>query len=70
MQTAWAENPFSKPEWVKKFREAMRPAIRDIVNAAGDSGFEDIGVKVDFKMLDPNVVPSSNPRPALQCSGE
>lgn len=51
-----AENPFSKPEWVKKFREAVRPAIRDIVNAAGDSGLEDIGVKVDFKMLDPNVV--------------
>lgn len=50
------ENPFSKPEWIKKFREAIRPVLRDIVGEAGQAGIDDVKASVDFKLTDPNVV--------------
>jgi len=50
------ENPFSKPEWIKKFREAIRPVLRDIVGDAGQEGINDVKAKVDFKLTDQNVV--------------
>ncbi len=44
------------PEWIKKFREAIRPVLRDIVGEAGQAGIDDVKASVDFKLTDPNVV--------------
>jgi HK97 family phage portal protein len=50
------ENPFDLPEWIRKFREGMRPVLVDILGEAGNESLDDLGVGTAFDVFDPNVI--------------
>jgi HK97 family phage portal protein len=49
------EDPFSKAEWRRKFREAIRPVLKEIVQEAGDEALSDLGLALKFKLVNPSV---------------
>lgn len=51
-----ADAPFELAKWIKEFRQVARPAIKEMVNEAGNNAMEDVGAKVSFDVSDPNVV--------------
>lgn len=43
-----AAEPFDQAQWLKAFREAMRPVIRDVVLAAGAEAYSDLAITAEF----------------------
>jgi HK97 family phage portal protein len=52
---AVADVPFDKPRWIKEFRTAMRPQLRDIVAEAGQDGIKQLGLGLAFDVVNPEV---------------
>lgn len=50
------ENPFDKAQWIRKFRESMRPVMLQIVDDAGDAALKDIGVGISFDVKSPDAM--------------
>ena len=48
--------PFDLDEWIRKFREAVRPILRDLVRESGDAALDDLALAIAFDVLDPRVV--------------
>jgi len=49
------DEPFVMAEWVKKFREAMRVAMRQMVEESGDEAMDDLGIPEKFQVNEPLV---------------
>ncbi len=49
------DEPFVMAEWVKKFREAMRVAMREMVEESGDEAMDDLGIPEKFQVNEPLV---------------
>lgn len=43
-------------EWIRKFRERARPALRGLVAEAGADAVKDLGVSLDFSLTEPAVI--------------
>jgi HK97 family phage portal protein len=50
-----ALEPFDRARWIKRFRIAIRPDLRSIVDAAGTAAMEDLALGLTFDLFDPNV---------------
>lgn len=50
------EDPFDKNSWIKKFRVAMRPVLRLIVQDSGQAALDDLALSTAFDLSDPNVI--------------
>jgi SPP1 gp7 family putative phage head morphogenesis protein len=51
-----AESPFDKAQWIRTFREEVRPLIRTIVKEAGAGALDDLNVALVFDVAEPRVV--------------
>lgn len=50
-----AANPFDRARWIREFREAMRPRLRDVTAEGGQAALTDIGFGVAFDVANPLV---------------
>lgn len=51
------DEPFDKPEWIKKFRVEVRPVIQQAIQDFGESAYAQIGLQPDdFNVSEPAVV--------------
>lgn len=50
-----ADEPFNKAEWIRKFREGIRPVFRKVVEEAGTEALKDLGLSIMFKLVNPSV---------------
>lgn len=50
-----ADDPFDMGEWVKKFRQALRPILGSVVDDIGTAALDDLGVSISFNVLEPQV---------------
>ncbi len=47
--------PFSLTEWIKKFREGVRPEYKAILKEVGEEALDDLGVSLSFNLDSPGV---------------
>lgn len=51
-----ADEPFDRPEWIKRFRTEARPIVGGIVEQAGKDALQDLSLGISFKLTEPAVV--------------
>jgi HK97 family phage portal protein len=50
------EDPFNKSEWVKRFRQAARPVLAEILQESGNAALADLELDIEFDTSAPAVV--------------
>src|SRR5574341_672697 len=50
-----AEEPFDMAEWIRKFREKMRPKIKKLVEDTGQEALDDLKIDLTFNVKQPAV---------------
>lgn len=55
LERGLADEPFNMAEWIKKFREAMRVQLRQIVDESGSEAMDDLKIQKKFQVNEPQV---------------